>query len=146
MLAGSLWRMMRCLITISALPFVFTACSEATDVNIKHGFYVLDTGYSSDVQPPEAKYSHCDYTLLDSRHVARCGFSFGRHELEQVGYWELEKKGEKVAVYAMNGEAQAALAKLTAPGSLSVDAYPDAFHSGADRPPLDISRVDQALK
>lgn len=131
---------------IALLHLAVTACSEVTDPNIKHGFYALDTGYSSDVQPPGALYSHCDHALLNSRHVARCGFSFGRHELEQVGYWEIEKRGDKVAVYAMNDQAMAALAKLMNAGSLSVDAYPGTFQPGTGRPPLDFSKIDEAVK
>lgn len=122
------------------------ACSEISDPVIRDAYAALDGAYATDVKPADATYTQCAYKLIQSRHVVRCGVSFGGTELVQLGYWELERQGNSFAAYAMNGKALSALERITRQGSTSITAYPRAFGSGAGRQPFDIAVTSEAFK
>ncbi|WP_146114981.1 hypothetical protein [Malikia spinosa] len=77
------------------------------------------------------------YSLVDSRHVVRCGISFGSPELAQKGYWEIESNNGIPIIYAMNGKALSALDKM---------GYSEIFKAGNGRSPLNITKIDELLK
>lgn len=133
-------------IALAALVFMAAGCSDISDSSIRQGYEALDGAYVSDVKPANASFTECRYGLVDSRHVVRCGISFGGTQLAQVGYWEIERQGEAFIAYAMNGKALSALDRITRPGALSTTAYPGAFKSGSGRNPLDIPRVNESIK
>ncbi len=130
----------------AALLFMTSACSDLSDPAIKPGYNALDEAYVMDVKPVDASFTNCRYGLVDSRHVVRCGISYGSTQLAQIGYWEVEPQGAAFVAYAMNGKALAALDRITRPGSHSATAYPGAFKSGVGRAPLDIAKVNDAFK
>lgn len=126
-----------------------TACSDPSGIGdpvIQSGYAALDGAYATDVKPGDAKFTQCEYALVGSRHIARCGVSFGGPQLAQLGYWEIERNGDSFVLYAMNGRALAALDRITRPGSTSTTAYPSAFASGQGRVPLDVSKAAAAFK
>ena len=133
-------------VATAALALWAAGCSEIPDQAAAQGFAAIDGAYASDVKPADASYTQCRYGLADSRHVVRCGISYGGPELAQVGYWEIESQGEAFVVFAMNGKALTALDRITRPGSLSSTAYPGAFQSGQGRAPLDMPKVNESFK
>jgi hypothetical protein len=142
--------MKKTLLLLALLPLgILASCSDdIPDPAVRHGFDALSGAYASDVKPADAAYSNCTYVFLvsDSRHVARCGLSYGGPDLARVGYWEIVSQGDAFIVYAMNGKALAALDRITRPGSLSNAAFPGVFKSGAGRVPLDIAKVSASIK
>lgn len=133
-------------VATAALTLWAAGCSEISDQAAAQGFAAIDGAYASDVKPVDASYSQCKYGLVSSRHVVRCGISFGGSELAQVGYWEIETQGDAFVIFAMNGKALTALDRITRPGTLSSTAYPGAFQSGRGRLPLDIVKVNEIIK
>lgn len=132
-----------------ALAFVITGCSDplsSADPVIQSGYAALDGAYATDVKPSDATFTQCQYALVGARHIARCGISFGGPKLAQLGYWEIERRGDGFTLYAMNGKALAALDKIAHPGSTSNTAHPGAFVSGQGRVPLDVSKAAAAFK
>lgn len=130
-----------------ALALAVFGCSESiSDPTVRQGFAALDEAYVMDVKPADAKFTNCAYGLVDSRHVVRCGISYGGTQLAQIGYWEIEPNDARFTVYAMNGKALAALERVTRPGAHSTTNFPGAFKSGAGRSPFDISKVNEVLK
>ncbi len=129
-----------------AVLFVASGCSGISHPIAKQGLEALNAAYVIDVKPAGAKFTRCDYGLIDSRHVVRCGISYGSTQLAQVGYWEVEQQGEAFIAYAMNGKALAALDRINRPGSHSTTTYPSAFKSGAGRSPLDIEKATEAFQ
>lgn len=133
-------------VATAALALWAAGCSEIPDQAAAQGFAAIDGAYASDVKPAGASYTQCRYGFVSSRHVVRCGISFGGTELAQVGYWEIETQGDAFVVFAMNGKALSALDRITRPGSLSSAAYPGAFQSGRGRAPLDIAKVNEIIR
>lgn len=132
-----------------ALVVAIAGCSDPsgiTDPIIQSAYAALDGAYATDVKPSDAKFTQCRYALLGTRHIARCGTSFGGTQLAQLGYWEIERQGDSFALYAMNGKALAALDKIARPGSTSSAAYPGAFKSGQGRSPLDMAKAGATFK
>lgn len=126
---------------------LFAGCSdEISDPAVRQGFDALYGAYVMDVKPADANHSNCTYALVDSRHVARCGIAYGGTTLAQIGYWEIESQGNALTIYAMNGKALSALDRITRPGAHSGTAHPGTFKSGAGRTPLDIEKVNAAIK
>ena len=134
---------MRFLVLVAALGL--TACTPDLDPHIKSGIDALDEAYVIDVKPADAAFTNCSWRNIDSRYVARCGISYGSTQLAQIGLWEVERKGDKFAVYAMNGKALSALERITAAGSHSMRNAPNAFQSGTGRTPLDTAKVEAAF-
>lgn len=120
-----------CFLAISA-----TGCSGSSDPIVKEGFDALDTAYVLKVKPQDAAFTKCAYKLVESRHVIRCGISFGSTELSQKAYWEIETNGGKFVAYAMNGKAISALEKIGAS---------EQFKSGAGRTSLNIQNAEAAF-
>lgn len=145
-MAGSLGRLASGWITAAGLLFMAAACSDISAPATNPGFEALDEAYVMDVKPADASFTNCRYGLVDSRHVVRCGISYGSTQLAQVGYWEVEPQGAAFVAYAMNGKALTALDQITRPGSHSTTAHPGAFKSGAGRTPLNIPRVNEVIK
>lgn len=131
---------------ITTIALLVCACSDSGSNPIDEGFGVLTGAYASDVKPADAKYTLCKYAQLDGRHVARCEVSYGGTETTQRGYWEVTAQSDSYTIYAMNGKALTALDKINATTSLTSKAYPGVFKSGHGRPPLDVAKVDQAIK
>lgn len=119
---------------------------QALEEKAKRGLQALDEAYVMDVKPVDAKFTNCSYGLVDSRHIVRCGISYGSTQLAHVGYWEVEPKDGGFIAHAMNGKALAALDRITRAGSHSSTNYPGAFKSGAGRSPLDIAQVNETIK
>lgn len=130
----------------AAAVFLVAGCSDGLDPAIEPGYRALEEAYVMDVKPADAVYTNCGYGLVDARHVARCGVSFGDTHLAHVGLWELEPQGAKFAAYAMNGKALAALDRITRSSSYSSTTYPGAFKSGAGRKPLDVEKVNAVIR
>lgn len=113
---------------------IFAAgCSGPSDPIVKEGFEALDTVYVLKVKPQDASFTKCAYKALESRHLVRCGISFGSTELAQKGFWEIETSSGKFVAYAMNGKALSALEKIGAS---------DQFKSGAGRTSLNIQNAE----
>ena len=134
-----------CLVLVVALVLI-AACSDISDPATRPGYNALDEAYVMDVKPADASFTNCRYGLVDSRHVVRCGISYGGTQLAQVGYWEIELNGAGFTAYAMNGKALAALDRINRPGSYSSKTYPGAFKSGVGRSPLEIEKIREAIK
>lgn len=126
-----------------ALVLFASGCSDAPPAP---GYSALDEAYVMDVKPADASFTNCRYGLVDSRHVVRCGISYGGTQLAQVGYWEIELNGAGFTAYAMNGKALTALDRISRAGSHSSASYPGAFKSGAGRAPLDIAKLNEVIK
>lgn len=123
-----------------------SACSDIAEPAINSGYNALDEAYVMDVKPADASFTKCRYGFIESRHVVRCGISYGSTQLAGVGYWELEPQGASFVAYAMNGKALSALDRINRPGSHSITAYSGAFKSGAGRAPLDTQKIEEAFK
>lgn len=137
--------MMRPLL-LPLIALAIVACSDGIPPQIQKGFDALDGAYATDVKPGDAAYTQCKYAHVGAHHVVRCGTSNGGAELANIGYWEIEPTGDAFALYAMNGKALAALARITRPGAISTKGYPGAFRSGSGRTPLDIPEAAKAFK
>ena len=143
----SIPRTRRGLFATPASLLLIAGCAESiSDPIVRQGFSALDEAYVLDVKPADAKFTNCAYGMVDSRHVVRCGISYGSTQLAQVGYWEIEPNNVRFTVYAMNGKALSALERITRPGTHSTTNFPGAFKSGAGRSPLNISKVNEVLK
>lgn len=128
---------------LAALALFAAGCSESPT---RPGFNALDEAYVIDVKPADASFTNCRYGLVDSRHVVRCGISYGGTQLAHVGYWEIASNDAGFTAYAMNGKALAALDRITRAGSHSSTNYPGAFQSGSGRAPLDIAKINEAIQ
>lgn len=128
---------MKKFIVATILVLAVTACSQINDPTIKQGFEALELAYITKVKPENASYTKCVYSLVDSRHVVRCGISFGSPELAQKGYWEIESHNGDPIIYAMNGKALAALDRME---------YSEIFKAGNGRSPLNITKIEELLK
>ena len=126
-----------------AFALFATGCSETLT---RPGFDALDEAYVIDVKPADASFTNCRYGLVDSRHVVRCGISYGGTQLAQVGYWEIVTNDAGFTAYAMNGKALATLDRITRTGSHSSTNYPGAFQPGSGRAPLDIAKFNEVIK
>ncbi|UUE94849.1 hypothetical protein [Comamonas thiooxydans] len=127
---------------LCALVFVLTGCSPSLDPAIRDAVNALDEAYVMDVKPADASFTNCSYAQVETRHVMRCGISYGSTQLANVGYWEIEQQGSAFSVYAMNGKALAALDKITLAGTHSSTNYPGKFKGGQGRSPLDMAKVN----
>jgi hypothetical protein len=85
------------------------------------------------VKPENASHTKCAYRLVDTRHVIKCGISFGSTELSRIGLWEIDISSGKFIAYAMNGKALSALNKI---------GESTEFKSGAGRAQLNIQNVE----
>lgn len=124
-------------IFICTLTLLAVACSGPTDPSVKNGLDALEVAYILKVKPQDASYTKCVNKMIESRHVVRCGISFGSTELVQKGLWEIDASDGQFVVYAMNGKALSALEKIS-------DA--DKFRSGVGRTPFNTLAVEKAFE
>ena len=78
--------------TLASLLLIAGCAESISDPIVRQGFSALDEAYVLDVKPADAKFTNCAYGMVDSRHVVRCGISYGSTQLHKLATGKLNPR------------------------------------------------------